>query len=396
MSVKPATHRGKPVWRIQVIRDSGAFNRRRFLDRRRFTKQHALDAETELIAEYDARSRAANSTPLTLAEAVAAHTAAPPTFAAFAATYLALRDPARSDTRNKTRDLHLHLLPRLGLLRLDAITPLVIDALRLDLRTATGEAATSRRALTRPDPPKGARRKGAPKSPKTINNILATLRAVLHLAHDYGLLPHLPRIRMERVPRPDPVFLDDLEIDRLLAAAPSEWRLLLFTAVRTGLRRGELMALRWDDLHLHADPPTIRIQRAICIQPDGTLHTKEPKGGRPRTVPLARDLIAALLAHRPLRPKPSALVFPGPIHGHLDHQRFWRITTRAARDAGLEKHVHPHLLRHTFASQCYRRGVPPQIVQMWLGHAQLSTTERYAHLAPLAGAELIDRLASSA
>jgi integrase len=156
------------------------------------------------------------------------------------------------------------------------------------------------------------------------------------------------------------------------------------------------MALRWDDLHLHADPPTIRIQRAICIQPDGTLHTKEPKGGRPRTVPLARDLIAALLAHRPLRPKPSALVFPGPIHGHLDHQRFWRITTRAARDAGLEKHVHPHLLRHTFASQCYRRGVPPQIVQMWLGHAQLSTTERYAHLAPLAGAELIDRLASSA
>ena len=393
MSVKPATHRGKPVWRVQVIRDGGAFNRRRFLDRRRFTKQHALDAEAELVAEYEAQAQAARQGPPLAPLQATAPASTAPTFAAFAATYLALQNPARSDTRNKARHLQLHLIPRLGPLRLDAITPLVIDALRLDLRTTTGDPATSRRARTRPEPPTSSRRKGAPKSPKTINNILAALRAVLLLALDYGLIPRVPRIRMERVPRPDPVFLDDPEIDRLLAATPPEWRLILFTAVRTGLRRGELMALRWADLHLHADPPTLRVQYSVRIEPDGTLHTKEPKGGRPRTVPLTHDLAAALRAHRPPRAKPSALVFPGPVHGHLDHQRLWRVTAQAARDADLDKHVHPHLLRHTFASQCYRRGIPPQLVQMWLGHAQLSTTERYAHLAPLAGAELIERLA---
>lgn len=55
-------------------------------------------------------------------------------------------------------------------------------------------------------------------------------------------------------------------------------------------------------------------------------------------------------------------------------------------------HVHPHLLRYTFASHCYMQRVPPQVVQKWLGHASVTTTERYAHLRPDTDDELIDVL----
>ena len=68
------------------------------------------------------------------------------------------------------------------------------------------------------------------------------------------------------------------------------------------------------------------------------------------------------------------------------------MVTEAGKAAGVDKHVHPHLLRHTFASHCYMQGIPPQVVQAWLGHAHITTTERYAHLAPNAGEDLIDLL----
>ncbi|MCB9705527.1 MAG: site-specific integrase [Myxococcales bacterium] len=397
MSVRATTKRGKPVWLVQVIRDGGDFNRRRFLDRRTHRRQDALDVEAELIAEYEAAQRLAS--PLSSAgvtrPASAASKAATPTFADVAARYLAMQDPARSDYANKARYLRLHLLPHLGELPIDAITPMVLDDLKVKLRAPTGETASSRRSLTRTSPPASSRRKGAAKSPKTINNILTTLRSVLHLAHDYELIHRVPRIRMEKVPRPDPVFLDDDEIAQLLAAVPPEWWLLTFTAIRTGLRRGELMALRWADVHLEAPQPYLRVQRSVRKEGDGSLRVKEPKGGRSRTVPLASDISAALAERRPARPHTPALVFPGPVQGLLDHQELWRVLAAAGMAAGLEKHVHPHLLRHTFASHCYRAGVPPQVVQAWLGHAQISTTERYAHLAPRAGSTLIELLAQS-
>jgi integrase len=393
MSVRSTTHRGKPVWMVQVIRDRGAYNRRRFLDRRTHRRQDALDVEAELIAEYEAgRLGDYSASPTTVDLASATTPPAIPTLAEFAERYLALQDPSRSDYQNKARYLRMHLLPHLGALRLDQITAMVIDALKVKLRapsihTSSAAAPRSRRAA-----PVSARRRGAPRSPKTINNILATLRTLLHLAHDYELVDRVPRIRMEKVPQVDPVFLGDDEVARLLAATPDAWRLILLTAVRTGLRCGELLALRWEDVHLDADRPVIRVARSLRREPDGTFRTKEPKGGRPRTVPLTRDLTEALRARRAIRDSETVLVFPGPTQGFLDHHRIWTITVAAARRAGLDKHVHPHLLRHTFASRCYREGIPPQIVQLWLGHAHITTTERYAHLAPDAGADFIDRL----
>ncbi|MCB9705529.1 MAG: site-specific integrase [Myxococcales bacterium] len=417
MSVKATTRRGKPVWAIQVIRDGGAYNRRRFLDRRTYLKQDALAAEEELIAEYErtsnphqggerhqeedrsgdagAMTATTNATTTSSPRAAKAKASAPretPTLADFAERYLALQDPRRSDFENKARYLRLHLLPHLGDLRLDQISSMVIDELRARLRAPHGERASSRRSLGRKDAPTTDRRKGGPKSPKTINNVLTTLRSMLNLALDYELIDRVPRFRMEKVHRPDPSFLEEAEVKRLIAATPAEWRLVVFTAVRTGLRRGELMGLRWEDVHLEGRRPTLRVRRSVKREPGGVLRVKEPKGGKPRSVPLTADLAEALRQARPERPEAGSLVFPGPCQGFLDHQRLWKVVSSAARAAGLDKHVHPHLLRHTFASECYRRGIPPQVVQLWLGHAHITTTERYAHLAPTAGEDLIDRL----
>jgi integrase len=438
MSVKATTRRAKPVWEIQVIREGGEFNRRRYLDRRSCRKAAALAIEAELIAEYEAmkgpQPGAAGAATAEMIEArssvevdrapeqiarerapsriaaqvprrrrvvvtAASPTTTPalvPTFAEFAERYLALQDPTRSDLRNKVRNLRLHLLPELAHLRLDAITSMAIDRLRAKMRVPTDEVASSRRSAGRKEAPVCARRKGGRKSPRTINNVLTTLRSMLHLALDYQLIERVPRIRMEKAELPDPVFLEEEEIDRLVAAVPVEWRLFVLTAVRTGLRRGELMGLRWDDLRLEVERPSLRVQRSVRQEERGKLGEKPPKGGKPRSVPLTRDLAAALHTARPTTVHRTSLVFPGPLQGYLDHQRIWKMLVQAGKDAGLDKHVHPHLLRHTFASLCYKRGIPPQVVQLWLGHAHITTTERYAHLAPNAGEDLIDLLVSPA
>jgi integrase len=113
---------------------------------------------------------------------------------------------------------------------------------------------------------------------------------------------------------------------------------------------------------------------------------KEPKGRRARSVPLTPSLAQAL---REVQGDPNELVFPGRGGGHRRFDQLYGVVKDAAKAASLSKHVHPHMLRHTFASHCYMRRVPPQIVQKWLGHSSVTTTERYAHLRPDTDDELI-------
>jgi len=82
-------------------------------------------------------------------------------------------------------------------------------------------------------------------------------------------------------------------------------------------------------------------------------------------------VIAALKQHRQ-GAGPNDLVFPGESGGYINRNRLWRMVAKTARKGGLDKHVHPHLLRHTFASHCYERGIPPQVLQQWLGHASIA------------------------
>lgn len=418
MSVTTVVKNGKSCWQVQVIR--GETRIRRFLDRKKFLRQDALALEREILNDLDARERdgvttretttnttttasertttttssSAGPQGLVLAPVPAsAENGAQPvvvTFAGFAERYLALEDPRKSDYANKVRNVRVHLVPFFGEAPLGAINRQRVDDLRVRLRTPSGEQASSRRTLSRSEAPRTRRRKGGPKSPKTINNVLATLRAILNLACDYDLIAKVPRILFETEARRDPGFLDFDEAEALVAAAAPEWRLVLRTAIRTGLRRGELLELRWRDVHLDTASPYVRVSRSTREVRGGERVIKEPKGRRARSVPLTPTLAAELRARRAtLRGRLDDLLFAGPTGEHLRFDQLYTAVVAAAKAAGLGKHVHPHLLRHTFASHCYMRRVPPQVVQKWLGHASVTTTERYAHLRPDTDDELI-------
>jgi integrase len=450
MSIRPITLRGRPYWEVRVIRDGGDFDRRRYLDRKRFLKTDAKVVEAELITDYqqnkgvappstsrgsrrrrtvattttqvqpptaepipltarDAPSGRPSETtpapPLSIApsptstasrraapsKAAPSAASAPPTLAEFAERFLALQDPRRSDYTNKVRELRTHILPHLGSFPLAAITRSEIDAFKAHLRIPSEQIASSRRSKNRKDPAISARRKGASKSPKTINNILAVLRAVLLLAVEYELLDRSPRIKMERVEKRDPSFLDFDEAEALLAASPPEWRALVLVALRTGLRQGELQELRWKDLSFESRY-YVRVSRSARRRSDGSIEVKTTKGERPRSVPLTPDVIHALERRRH-GARDSDLVFAGDRGGHFVSDQFRRALSDAAKAANITKHVHPHMLRHTFASHAMMRGVPVQVIQKWLGHAHITTTERYAHLRPDTGDDLIALLA---
>ena len=398
MSVRSVVFKGNPCWLVDVRRRETGARRRRYLAKSRYLKRDALAIERELIDELghraNNRSFTSKSSTVTAAQVVSASSDTnTPTFEQFAREFLALADRNRSDYRNKERELRLHLVPLLGPLRLDEINARVVDQVRARLRTAGGPSATSRRTRDRKGQPVSRRRKGGARSPKTINNILGTLRTLLNRAHEYGLIQFVPKIRFEKEAETDPEFLDFEETTALVDALDDEWRVLVLFAIRTGLRRGELMELRWSDLSLEGARPYVRVRRALKRDERGAWVVKSTKGNRPRRIPLSRDLVPVLREHRGAR-RGAKLVFPASDGGYLNPDGLYRALVAASHRTGLQKHVHPHMLRHTFGSHCTMRGVMAEKIRQWMGHASLKTTERYAHLRPDYGDELIDRLAA--
>ena len=156
-------------------------------------------------------------------------------------------------------------------------------------------------------------------------------------------------------------------------------RIVLLALVATGLRRSELIALDWSDLDLDSPSPTLLVRRG--------------KGGKPRRQPLAPALAGEL---RELRSRNDAVgtapVFTGLRGGRLQPTALAAIIGRAAKRAGIEKHVSAHTLRHTAATWLRQATGDARLVAEYLGHADLSTVSRYAHVASeelTAGAEAI-------
>ena len=88
------------------------------------------------------------------------------------------------------------------------------------------------------------------KSKKTVNNHLTVLRRLFVVAKKRGLLDAIPEIEWLKPPKPEFDFLDFEEVERLVDAADGQWRVMILLAARTGLRMGELLALRWADVDL--------------------------------------------------------------------------------------------------------------------------------------------------
>ena len=153
----------------------------------------------------------------------------------------------------------------------------------------------------------------------------------------------------------------------------------------TGLRQGELRALRWK--HVRFADRTIVIVAGMSGGEDSST-----KSGKWRAVPLPREAFVVLdqLSRREWFTSPEDYVFCGPAGGPLDDSALRR-RYNSARDAAGLPPLPFHHLRHTFATLAIR-GLDPATVQSLLGHSKITTTERYLHARPLT--ELAERMDS--
>ncbi len=222
---------------------------------------------------------------------------------------------------------------------------------------------------------------------KTITNQLIFLHGVFGFALKRGWI-HVNPVTLVDRPRapasdPDIHFLELSELDALLRATPDDdlGRLdhaLYLTAAMTGMRQGELIALRWADVDWRA--ARIRVRRNYTRQKFGTPKSKRSS----RSVPMADRVAAELERHfqRSSFTDEEDLVFCHPHTGNpLDATRL-RKRFKAALKAAAIRPVRFHDLRHTFGTLCAAAGVPMRTLQEWMGHATLATTEVYADYAP--------------
>lgn len=215
-------------------------------------------------------------------------------------------------------------------------------------------------------------------SAKTVNNHLAVLGRCLRSAVEWDLIATAPRIKQLKAAPPGFDCLNADEVARLLARCEEpQWRAMIRLAVRTGLRLGELLALRWEDTDLARRRLAVRrsVWRSIVTT---------TKTYRERYVPLSTDCCSELAGFA----EASGFIFGAAAERTRAHSTARKALHRACWRANLRP-IGWHVLRHTFASDLASAGVPLHVVQALLGHATLTMTQRYAHLAPDAFADAI-------
>ena len=230
-------------------------------------------------------------------------------------------------------------------------------------------------------------------SPQTVVHFHRLLHKALDQAMRWQMLPRNPASAVEppRPQRKQMRALDENETATLLRLV-SGTRLYMpvLLAVTGGLRRGEILALRWQDMDLESGRAVI--MRSLEQTKDG-LRIKSPKTERGRrTVVLPRYSLDALLTHRAEQAKRKLAL--GPSYADLElicaklDGAFWPPDSLSSAFAGVVRrspltHFRFHDLRHTHATQLLKAGVHPKIVSERLGHSNISITlDTYSHVLP--------------
>jgi len=171
------------------------------------------------------------------------------------------------------------------------------------------------------------------------------------------------------------VFSPEEVMALVRAASSAQDAAIYLTAAFTGLRRGELIALRWRDVDFSGD--AIRVRASFAGG-----HPTTPKSGKVRAVPMAPEVASALasLGQRELFTGDDDLVFPGEVGSYLDGSALRRRYGAALERAGLRP-LRFHDLRHTFGTRMISVADIVR-VQEWMGHADIQTTRKYLHYAP--------------
>lgn len=240
----------------------------------------------------------------------------------------------------------------------------------------------------------------------TVTGIVRTLSTVLSDAVEDEKLAANPVFRPGRLKRHfrDPNALKRTPIDpftrdeaeRLVTTAAEHfpgWAMFLLCALRTGLRLGELRALRWDAIDwrgrsVHVDQNYV--EKAFT----------SPKSGRTRRVDLSRQTRAALRLWRQRQRQAwhpaalPALVFANPAGKVWDDSKIRKAMLEIVAKAGVRRRPSPvHVLRHTFASLLIQQGESLTYVKEQMGHASIQiTADTYGHLIPGGNRAAVDRL----
>ena len=220
----------------------------------------------------------------------------------------------------------------------------------------------------------------------TAVKVYTVLNTLFKMAYLSDMIQRNPMDKVARpLPRKDEIreaeaqalTVEDLRaVLDALESEPLKWRALVYLLIDTGMRRGECCGLRWEDIDLEAQVVTIR--RNLCYTPARGVYVDTPKNGRTRDVDIGPDTCAALEALRDQGG--TGFVFTQdnsaePIHP----QSPTRYLKKLSAKCGVPD-LHPHKLRHTFASVAITAGADVASVSEALGHADKSTTLRmYTH-----------------
>ncbi|MDT8384810.1 MAG: site-specific tyrosine recombinase XerD [Gammaproteobacteria bacterium] len=223
-----------------------------------------------------------------------------------------------------------------------------------------------------------AERVGAEAKPRTTARLLSSLRRFYQQAVRDGEIPEDPSDRIEaaRLGRSLPKALTEADVERLIKAPDTATELglrdraMLELLYATGLRVSELVGLRVLQVNLR----------------QGVARTLG-KGSKERLVPMGEVAVEwleqYLLGARPglLKGRESEQLFVTQRGAGMTRQAFWYLIKRHAQQAGITRPLSPHTLRHSFATHLLNHGADLRVVQMLLGHSDLSTTQIYTHVA---------------
>ena len=229
----------------------------------------------------------------------------------------------------------------------------------------------------------------AGKATRTVQYAHALLKRALAQAVMDGLIPRnaAEAVRPPKLKRDEIQPLNADQVRALLDASDERSRALYTVAVRTGMRPGEILALRWSDVDLEAG--TVQINRALS---EGEFSTPKTPRSR-RRISLSPATVAALKAHRKRQLEERiakaglwedhGLVFPSSVGTPKSQRNLNREFKNAAKRAGLPDHFKLYDLRHTCATLLLARNVHPKYVQELLGHASIALTlDTYSHVIP--------------
>jgi integrase len=304
-----------------------------------------------------------------------------------------LEDYARINVAPRTFEgyehiIRRHLIPELGPIVLAKLTSSRIQAYYSD------KMRVPRLASSKPKP--GVQRKPLPPlSPRTVRHHHVTLHGALQTAVKRGLLPRNPADATDppKFERPEMRTFEEAGLRTFLAAArETPYYSLFYLSLFTGMRRSEVLAIRWQDVDLNL--AQIQVRRSMHRLRGGAIVFREPKTAKSRRLVALPPSAALVLrehfnqeaAHRAFL-ESSPIAAADLVFAHLDGTPMqpdsithaWRKLAQRTGFAG----VRLHDARHTHASLLLKQGVHPKIVQERLGHATIATTlDIYSHVTP--------------